>query len=164
MVRPLVLFTLVAACSSSGHKTPPGPDAYVCQTATMFTPVTVSGTSPGGSLDVFHYAAAGFVTGSCPDAYLINFTPTPADPTCAPAPWLQLAIYAPFTAMGSNVASATLPDMSTAMTSNVSFEATQLDPADATRPHIVGHFVSHDPAWSFDIAVDLISEFSDDCL
>jgi hypothetical protein len=57
------------------------------------------------------------------------------------------------------------PDALTDGTDNVTFEATQLDPPDATPPRIVGHFVSHDdPAWSFDIAVDLISQFQSDCL
>jgi hypothetical protein len=129
----------------------------------VFTPLTVAGTSPRGSLDVFHYAYAGFVTGFCPDAYEINLMPTATQPVCSTA-WLQLAIYAPFTANGANVASASWPVWSDAMTNNVTFEATQLDAPDAMPAHIVGRFVSHDPAWSFDIAVDLTSQWSSGCL
>jgi hypothetical protein len=138
-------------------------DAPPCSSTTVFTPVTVTGTSPGGSLDGFHYAFAGFVTGFCPTSYLINVTPDQVTPFCALVPWLQLAVYAPFNRTGTHRASASLPNTSQ-QTDNVSFEATELDPADATPPHIVGHFVSHDPAWAFDIAIDLTSQSSTNCI
>jgi hypothetical protein len=128
----------------------------------VFTPVTVTGTSPHGPLDAFHYAYAGFISGDCPDAYLIDLTPTEQEPVCSTA-WLELAIYPPFAA-GSNQASAALPIYSDGMTQNVTFEATQLDTPDAMPARIVGHFVSHDPAWSFDIPVDLTSQWSEGCL
>ena len=162
IVGSLALF---AGCSNRpGEVVDAAPDVASCPSSSVFTPITVTGMSPGGSLDVFHYAHAGFVTGFCQDAYLINFTATEIEPPCAPAPWLQLAIFAPFTTTGTNRASATLPALDQARTDNVTFEATELDPPDAMPPHIVGHFVSHDVAWSFDIAVDLTSQSSTDCI
>jgi len=140
------------------------PDVTSCPSTTEFTPVTVTGVSPGGSLDVFHYAYAGFVTGSCPDAYVINFTPTELEPSCTPAPWLQLTIFAPFTTTGTNQARASVTALHEETTDNVTFEATVIDPPDARPPHIVGHFVSHDAAWSFDISVDLTSRSATTCI
>jgi hypothetical protein len=134
-----------------------------CSSTTVFTPVTVTGSSPGASLDVFRYASAGFVDGFCPDAYLIDFTTDQVTPICGRLPWLQLAIYAPFNRTGTHRASASLENPSQ-QTDHVTFEATELDPPDATPPHIVGHFVSHDPAWSFDIAVDLTSQYATTCI
>jgi hypothetical protein len=155
---------VVAACSSKPAEVPDAAvDADNCATTLSFTPVTVTGTSPRGALDIFHYAYAGYISGDCPEAYLINFTPTPTDPVCSTAQ-LQLAIYPPFTANGSNMASASWPIWSDAMTQNVTFEATQLDLPDAMAPRIQGHFVSHDPAWSFDIPVDLTSQWSEACI
>ena len=87
------------------------------------------------------------------------------DPACASAPpALEIDIFAPFSATGTNRAQALLNTTTDSMTDNVTFEATQLDPADAMSPHIVGHFVSHDAAWSFDIAVDLTSQVSSYCI
>lgn len=163
-MRRLWVVVVLAACSSKPAEVPDAAvDADNCPTTLTFTPVTITGTSPRGSLDQFHYAYAGFVSGFCPDAYLINFTPTEREPVCSTA-WLQLSINAPFTATGSNMASASWPIWSDAMTSNVTFEATQLDMPDAMAPRIMGHFVSHDPAWSFDIAVDMTSQWSSGCL
>jgi len=139
-----------------------GEDAWVC-TSPVFTPATVTGTSPGGSLDGFRYAYAGFVTGFCPSSYLVNFTPDQVGPDCALVPWLQLAIDTKATGAGTHGASASLPNLSL-FTDQVTFEATTLDPPNATTPHIVGRFVSHDPAWTFDIAVDVTSQFSTNCL
>jgi hypothetical protein len=122
---------VVAACSSKPAEVPDAAvDADSCASTTLvFTPVTVTGTSPHGPLDAFHYAYAGFISGDCPDAYLIDLTPTEQEPVCSTA-WLELAIYPPFAA-GSNQASAALPIYSDGMTQNVTFEATRLDTPDA---------------------------------
>jgi hypothetical protein len=164
LLRVFAVAAVVPACSGAhGETADAAPDVVNCPSTTVFTPVAVSGTSPQGSLDVFHFASAGFVTGFCPDAYLITFTPAQLDPSCVTAPWLQLSIPAPFSTTGPNAAGAILPNTNDG-TSNVTFEATELDQPDAMVPRIAGHFVSHDPAWSFDIAVDLTSQSFDDCL
>lgn len=142
------------------------PDVDYCASPYVFTPVTVTGTSPRGSLDIFHYAVAGY--GGCPDggmdySYVVEFTPVELDPNCASTA-LWLWILHPYSTTGTNGALADLSPSPDALTDMVTFEATQLDPPDATPPHIVGHFVSHDPAWSFDIAVDLISQYESHCL
>jgi hypothetical protein len=161
-----VVVVLVAACGSTKpvEFADAASDSVYCPSMTVFTPVTVSGRSPQGSLDEFHYASAGFVTGFCPNAYVIDFTPQQLDPTCTVAPWFQLEVLAPFMSTGTNRAAATLSAERNSYTQQVTFEATQLDTPDAMPPHIVGHFVSYDPAWSFDIAVDITSQFSDDCI
>jgi len=159
----LVACVLTASCSRPANTifdaAPDGP----CASTPTFVPVTIAGTSPLGPFDdEFHFAFAGFVKqGSSPgglDLYIVNFWPT-ADTCNEPSAYLDLSIIAPFAATGTSSAVAGLANGATgASTDAVSFEASQLDPPDATPPHIVGHFVSHDPAWSFDIAVDLTSQ------
>jgi hypothetical protein len=161
-------FAAFAGCTAARDAAPvdaeaAAPDASSCPANAMFTPVTVTGTSPSGSLDVFHYAYAGYATGFCAEQYLIHVAAAQADPSCADAPGLLLAIFAPFTTTGTNRASASLPDVNE-RTERVTFEATKLDLPDATPPHIAGRFVSQDPAWSFDIAIDLTSQSSTTCL
>lgn len=125
-----------------------------------YTPVTLTGTSPTGSLDGFHYAFAAFT--SCGPAYEIDFTPTATGPQGL-EPSLRLWIMWPFTATGTNRAMA-LHAYPEAMTDMVTFEATQLDGLEAAPPHIIGHFVSHDPGWTFDISVDLTSQCISSCI
>jgi len=62
------------------------------------------------------------------------------------------------------MAYAYIENMNDTMTQQVTFEATQLDDPSVASPRIVGHFVSSDPAWSFDIAIDLTSQFNDTCI
>ena len=157
----LVACVLTASCSRPADVTfDAAPDAPCASTPT-FVPVTIAGSSPLGPLDdLFHFAFAGYIgaCGGSPDFYNVNVWPT-ADTCNSPSRYLTLSIIAPFAATGASSAAAVLDEDPTgAMTDMVTFEATQLDPPDATPPHIVGHFVSHDPAWSFDIAVDLTSQ------
>lgn len=125
-----------------------------------YTPVTVTGTSPAGSLDDLHYAFAAFT--SCGPAYSITFVPTASAPQGL-EPSLRLSIMWPFTATGTNRAQA-FHEYPVAMTDKVTFEATQLDDLDAAPPHIVGHFVANEDGWSFDIAVDLTSQCRSGCI
>ena len=153
---------LLAACSSRSTQTP---DAAACVSNLQLTPIIVNGTSPGGSLDVFRYTYAAFVGGDCGDAYHVHFLPAAVDPVCASAPpVMEIDIVGPFSTTGTHRARALLITGTTSMTDEVTFEATQLDPPDALSPRIVGRFVSHDAAWSFDIAVDLTSQGSSYCL
>jgi hypothetical protein len=160
---------VLSACSSPA---PAVADAAVdvavdtdpCASPYVFTPVTVTGTTPRGSLDIFHYAYAGHtICGpeAGGDAYGVEFSPNQREPDCS-SEILELWIFAPYSTTGTSAAAAFItvePSAVTDGTDQVTFEATQLDPPDATPPHIIGHFVSHNPVWSFDIAVDLISQF-----
>jgi hypothetical protein len=155
---------LMAACSSKPAETPDATvDALDCTPQFTYTPVTVTGTSPHGSLDTFHYASAGYADGFCQPSYIVDFTPDGLDPLCTGKPDLQLSVLAPFSASGTNSAWVMLYDPRQSFTMNATFEATQLDEPSSTPAHITGHFVSHDPAWSFDIAVDLTSQYTNDC-
>jgi hypothetical protein len=145
------------------------PDADPCASPYVLTPIAVAGTSPRGPFDIFHYVAAGHV--NCPDAGIIDaygvyFFESEIEPNCASSA-LTLWIMAPYST-GTNDGRAVItvqPGALTDWTDKVTFEATQLDPPDATSPHIVGHFVSQpDPVWSFDVAVDLISQVQASCL
>ena len=164
----LLWVTAAAACSTTRPAAPEAPDAGVdgwqCTSRLTYTPVTITGTSPLGSLDVFHYAAAGYFDGFCPPAYEIYFTTDGIDQICTTGPDMRLGVKGPFTSPGSNAAEAAIHNLHEATTDHVTFEATQLDQPDAMPPHIIGHFVSHDPGWSFDISVDLTSQFSNTCI
>lgn len=165
-VRSLGLSIVLFACSSPAPAAADAAlDADPCASPYVFTPVTVTGSTPRGSLDSFRYAFAGH--SHCPpggllnDGYAVEFSPNERDPNCA-SQILELWIYAPYSTTGTNAGAAVItvePSALTDWTDKVTFEATQLDPPDATPPHIVGHFVSHDASWTFDIAVDLISQF-----
>jgi hypothetical protein len=168
MVAKYVLWVAVAAACSNEHAQ--APDAAVldaaadCTALAASTPLTVAGSSPQGSLDGFHYASAVYIAGTCPAAYVITVTQDGLDPACTREPSLVLTIFAPFTAPGSDRAEASVFAPQQVATDQVTFEATQLDPPDAATSHITGHFVSHDPAWSFDISVDLASQSSSECI
>lgn len=153
----LVAFVLTAACTRPADTAvDAAPEDASCYSSYTFTPVSVTGTSPLGPLDMFHVAFAVLMTGPCMngDYYLIDFAQTPMDYGCSPFS-LQMTISPPLAATGTSSASAIVGNgPAGATTDAVSFEASGLDPPDATPPHIVGRFVSHDPAWSFDFAVD----------
>lgn len=164
-----VVLALLAACSSTSH--PSRPDAAAPSDApcppddTVYSPITVSGTSPFGSLDdTYHYAVAGHLSGFCIDSYRIDVTPTRQSPTCNQDPWLELVILTPQDAANPYGAAANLVRDADGNTTMVEFQATQLDPPDAQSPRIAGHFISTDPAWTFDIAVDLTSQYNDGCI
>ena len=175
MSRLLGWSLLVTACSSHTAAVVDAdrdatPNVDPCAAPYPLTPVTVSGTSPRGSLDIYHYAAAWHL--DCPDAgvvdaYLVGFVPSELGPSCASTA-LTLFVFPPYSTTGTHRAQATEtvePSAVTDATDNVTFEATQLDPPDAMPPHIRGRFVSHgDPAWSIDVAVDLISAAQASCL
>jgi len=166
---------VLAACSSSPGASPDAAnhvtidaaiDADRCASAYALAPVTLTGTSPRGSLDSFHYAVAGYV--SCPDSgaedgYTVAFVPSKTALDCADTT-LVLSIFAPSSMAGTHAAKAVLSPPPSVLTDMVTFEATQLDPPSGMPSHIVGHFVSHDPAWSFDLPVDLTTQFSSSCL
>lgn len=156
---------LIAACG--GGTAPALPDAaaptpdapYVdrsCHDVNL-TPIAITGTSPVGSLDKYKFAMVGYVTGFCQPSYVINLRPDDLG-TCDP--WGQL--YIPY-GFGPGSHPASIQDGGDT-TSNVTFEATALDEPMAGSAHVTGHFVSHDPAWSFDIAVDLIDSVDTDCI
>jgi hypothetical protein len=155
---------LVAACSSKPAELPDAAvDAYDCAPPAPPTQVRVTGASPLGALDTYRYANVGYASGFCPESYVIDITPDGVGPQCATRE-LQLAVLQPFASTGSNAVAVTqYGDQRTASTMNVTFEATQLDQPDASPAHIIGHFVSHDLAWSLDLAVDLTSQYSNDC-
>jgi hypothetical protein len=164
-VKYLVWVAAAAACSKTPAEMPADAavDAIDCTAEAPSMPATISGSSPRGSLDIFHYVSVGHVDGFCTESYVLDFTTDGLAPSCTGGPTLYLYVLAPFQASGSNAGSATLVDGNPTSTDKVAFEATQLDPPDATTPHIIGHFVSNDPAWSFDIPVDLTSQYSKTC-
>jgi hypothetical protein len=77
---------------------------------------------------------------------------------------LSGAVYPPFGVAGDHTASVRICNVSDVYTDQVTFTATQLDPPSAAPPRIVGHFVSNEPAWSFDILIDLASQLSTTCI
>jgi hypothetical protein len=154
----------VTACSSSSVVADAAPAR---DPGTGYTPVTITGTSPQGPLDIFHYARAGYVDGFCPEGYLITITPRPASVICYDCyndPRFMLGVSPPFGVGGPHAAFASVDDGHINFTENVTFEPTQLDVPTAPSPRITGRFVSNDPLWSFDITVDLVSQFSDPCI
>jgi hypothetical protein len=122
-MRTVAFVLLLTACSSKSTELA---DAFVpvdaaCDPGTVFTPISVTGTSPVGSLDIFHYATAGCATGFCPDAYVIQLTPSQADFTCYGDPHLLLSIYPPFHPSGTHMAYAYIENMHDTMTQQVTF-------------------------------------------
>jgi hypothetical protein len=152
----------VTACSSSPAAVADA--APACDPDTVFTPVTITGMSPDGSLDIFHYATAAHVDGFCPDEYLISITPRQASFVCYGDPVFMLTISPPFGVGGPHAATASINDGHISSTNNVTFEPTQLDSPTTPLPRIFGRFVSDDPPWSFDITLGLISRFNSTCL
>jgi hypothetical protein len=158
----LAVVLAVPACSSSPAAVADA--ASACGPDTVFTPVTITGTSSQGSLDIFHYATAGHVDGFCPDEYLISITPRPASFPCYGDPVFVLTISPPYGVGGPHAATASINDGHISSAKNVTFEPTQLDSPTAPLPRITGRFVSNDPPWSFDITLDLVSRYSSTCL
>jgi hypothetical protein len=173
--RSLGWVTVLAACSPTTGASPDAapdvvPDVAIdadrCASPYTLAPVALTGTSPRGSLDSFHYAVAGYTT--CPDSgmedgYMVAFIPSKIALDCAPTT-LSLWIFTPSSTAGTHAARAILSPPPSVLTDMVTFEATQLDPPGATPSHIVGRFVSRDPAWAFDLPVDLTTQFSASCL
>jgi len=166
-MRASLAVVVVAACSSSPGAVADAPSADApstgCDPGSGFTPVTVTGTSPVGPLDIFHYATAHFVSGDCSDQYLIAFTPHAANAACYGDPTLEFSIGPPFEQTGPHPALVFIDSVHSAETFDVTFDATVLDPPSATPPHLVGRFTTTDPAWAFDIAIDLTSQLGN-CL
>lgn len=165
-MRAALVLAGLAACSPSERAAlPPEPDAPPCETSAQFTPVRLTGSSPGGTLDDFRFAYATFVGGFCPASYRIHFSPTAEDPTCAAVqPVMDVFIHDPDIGSGSHSAYAFYVGARTWETAAVTFEATVLDPPEAASPRIVGRLVSHDSSWTFDLAIDLTSQGAISCL
>jgi hypothetical protein len=162
-MRLACVMVLVAACGSNEHAAADAAaDAPACDSIGTYEPIAITGTSPNGSLDSFRFVRAGHTSGDCPDAYVIVLG-TDADPDCSGSPTLIFTVLAPFdgTSLQTQVTQSS-PIYST--TNQVTFEVTQLDAPTEPTPRIIGHLVSHDPAWVFDIAVDLTSQYDLSCL
>lgn len=147
---------LIAACSPGARAQPDAavvadasPDAAPYCDKVDLAPIAVSGTTPGGTLDGFHFASARFSSNCYPDGWAIILWYDDA-PDCSRTVTLRIPFQnGGVTSPGSNPAEAIVDGN---YTNNVTFEATTLD-ADAL--HIAGRFVSHDPAWTFDVPVDM---------
>lgn len=153
---------LVAACSSSPRaESPPdaAPDADVYCDKADAVPIALTGTTtPGGTLDDLHFATARH--GSlCGDGKWDVYLWADAGAACPQGAMLTM-IDNGGSVPGSFPAEALLADAE--QTTMVTFEATALD---RTLPnaHLTGRFVSHDPAWTFDIAVDMDTDFDNSC-
>jgi hypothetical protein len=160
---------LLAACGSSTEPAASdaplpmdAPDTH-CDLFGEFLPIVITGTSPAGPLDPFRFVRASHSEGGCSDAYGIALITAPPEDGCLFGPTLSFMISAPY----DQPSIQTITTLSTTdyySTNQVWFEVTQLDPPTVPMGRIQGHFVSHDPAWTFDIAVDLISQYNTSCL
>lgn len=137
------------------------PDIY-CDVA-EYLPISITGTSPDGPLDRFRFVRAGHTDGGCSDVYVLDLRTAPPDASCSVGPSLSFDIVAPYDAPSIQTI-ATLSTTSYYSTNQVWFDVTQLDPPTVPMGRIAGHLVSHDPAWTFDIAIDLISQYNLTCL
>lgn len=161
-----MLTILVAACGSNDppavvpDAAPIFDDAEACN-APPLAPIAITGSSPNGPLDDFKFFAAGWAGGGCSEGYTIAFRTT--DMPCAPGPSLSFATWPPYTP-GSSQILVTLSGPPYITTNQATFEASQLDEPTVAMPRLVGHLVSHDPAWVFDIAIDTTSRSYTVCL
>lgn len=150
---------LIAACSP-GPRDVAAPDATPVDAVatgcvmTGLTPVSITGSSPAGLIDRYHfaYATAGF--SDCADEIDVHFV-VDDQGTCLPQ--LDLGVGSPFMSPGSQAAWAYLSGSESAGAPSVTFDATRLVGAEngQSSPYIAGRFHASAAGWAFDIDVDM---------
>jgi len=168
-MRALLVTFAIAACHSPARPDDFVPfvdasavDAWQSQPQ-PFDPITATGYTPAGSLDVFHYAQAYYLCRS----YGVILTQTMACSTCTADRWSSFKFAFPFDATGPGSGSfqATVSDYASTTsldyTEQASFEATVVDPPLGDSPHLVGRFVANGAGWSIDLPIDLHSGAAD---
>jgi hypothetical protein len=149
----------ITACHSAAR-----PDDFVpfvdastidasCVSNDMFEPITATGFSPAGPLDVYHYTHTYWSCGM----YVVELLPTTMARGCSPDRALVWSFgFSRETiqpAMGTF--SATAEDTPGWSTIEASFEATSVDPPTAASPQLIGRFVANAPGWSIDLSIDV---------
>jgi hypothetical protein len=172
MTRLLVAALALSGCLRETGYTPSSvvadamPDTLHCDVdPAVYTPIAVSGTTPSGPLEMFHYLAALRYAGSCLERYEIVLTPTMGGAYCQ-TDVLHLFIEGPFetTSVGDGTfAGSAYFDGSydrhraSVATDQITFEVRAVDPPSQPNPRVSGRFVSKAAGWSIDLPVDLVA-------
>jgi len=125
-------------------------------------PITATGSTPAGSLADYRYA---WMYYDCGGQYVIVLSHTVGGWYCSADRYMRISFDFPKDAMQSGSGSfpamayeadRSVPTLVVASTTQITFEATLVDPPPWTTPsHLVGRYVASTSDWSLDLPVDL---------
>jgi hypothetical protein len=145
------------------------PDATGCPDDVVYQPIALTGSTPAGPLEAYHYVHARYAGAWCGESYQVEFTPTMARDNCTSDAFLVLGFGFPAgseqmqTGELAGYADVTSWPNTLANTGQITFEVERVDPPLGPTPHVVGRFVSRARGWSIDLPVDLVSQFGYAC-
>lgn len=165
---------LTTGCGDAGTSSPDsaGGDGAVLDALTdpwLPEPFSVSGTTPLGSADVFHYIHARYASHWCGYKYQIELTRTELRDNASPDPYLMIEVPMAVDAVdpleGEVDATVFVSSATTtlAVAAGGVFQATVVDPPSVDNARVSGRVIVNEAGWDLDFAVALTSRGSFTC-